>query len=84
VSVVDGIIIKMQIKKCLWYSICGLIVLVGITLIIVEIFVLEKVIRAQAEDGIIMNDDTYGLWGVIPGDTETFTIRNFTIYNFTN
>lgn len=31
-----------------------------------------------------MTNDTYGLWGNIPGDTETFTVRNFTMFNFTN
>lgn len=31
-----------------------------------------------------MTNETYNLWGVIPGDTETFTLRNFTVFNFTN
>ena len=31
-----------------------------------------------------MTEDTYGLWGIIPGKTETFTLRNFTMFNFTN
>lgn len=63
---------------------CGFMVVLGLFLIVFKFAFLEDMIKSLAAQGVVMNNDTYNLWGVIPGDTETFTLRNFSIFNFTN
>lgn len=46
----------MRIKTCAYYSCCGVSVLIAVTLIIVELFVIDGLIRSQAEEGIMMTN----------------------------
>lgn len=75
-----GLNIKIWVERCCFVS-C---LMLGITIMVVAGFFLNSLVVSQAEDGVKMTKDTYRLWGVIPGDSETFTIRNFTMFNFTN
>ena len=45
----------MKVKPCLFFSCCGISLILGLTLMILGFFFLEGIIRSQAEEGIIMS-----------------------------
>lgn len=58
--------------------------MLGLLLLVVGLAAWEGIVRGLAADNIKMGNETYDIWGEMPGTTETITIRNFTMYNFTN
>ena len=66
------------------YGCCGIVLALGLFLVVFGLLGFEAAVRALAADNVAMRNSTYGLWGMVPGDAAAFTLRNFSIYNFTN
>jgi len=46
--------------------------------------VLHSLIKQQAAEGAAMTPSTFDMWGLVPGSTGAFVIRNYSFYNWTN
>lgn len=63
---------------------CGACTIIFVILASISALILGKLINSEARKGVVMTSDTEDLWAHIPGATKTFTVRNFTFFNFTN
>jgi hypothetical protein len=68
-------------KRVICGSVCALIFL-GLGLF--ALFGLESVLNDVILDGVVLDPNTYDVWGAVPGSTDTVTLRRFTMFNFTN
>lgn len=68
-------------KRVVCGSACAVIFL-GVALF--TIIGLDSLIDSVILDGVVLAPETYDTWGASPGQANIPTIRNFTMYNFTN
>jgi len=68
-------------KKEICGSICACIFL-GLGLF--SLIGLPSIVDDAILDGVVLDPNTYDVWGANPGSTNTITVRNFTFFNITN
>lgn len=74
---------KFSKIHCLYLS----FFILGVLLIILAVvlpFVIESAIQKEAKEQIIMRNNNFNLWGIIPGQSEVNMRRMYYFYNFTN
>ena len=71
---------KIRLLNCCF----GTSFVLGLIFIFMGLFILDGLIQNMAQDSIKMVNDTYEIWGEVPGKTDTLTIRNCTLFNLVN
>jgi hypothetical protein len=69
-------------KKCIWIS--SAFLLIGVALIIFSVFIFKSLIQMAATDSALMNNETYSLWGEVPGDSNVALYKDHFFYNISN
>jgi hypothetical protein len=66
-------------------QICGITVaIVFLAIGLFSLFGLPSIVDNAILDGVVLDPNTYDVWGANPGSTNTLTLRNFTFFNITN